>query len=235
MRKTRSDKGKKRLKKDYFNVTSSSTDKQIKDMLKKVNYAISTYNIPSSSDWSIEDINDIVNQAISRVSNILTFVKGNGIIEELELKNGKIPITQESADYIRNVLNRQEKDEILQKQIDSEYISGKKINDLLRDFPTFAKKISQIQNQLSNPDKYENLSDYKENESSSPTRKDATLELIARAQHTWDEDISDVIEKLYEDVNKNNDIIEELRSGKWTGDLLERANLIALGIETIDV
>lgn len=247
MRKIRSDKGKKRGPRASFNVTSESTDAKIKAMLKKVNDAIATYKIPSTPDWSASDVEAIVDQAKGRVQNILTFIKGDGKVEQIKVGDKGIPLTQESIDYVKNVLKRQEEAEAKQKAIDPDFKAGKKINELLKEFPTFSKKLDEIQDQLRHPEMYEHLGKDEDVKvvdvpkgkgkivTARANRKAATIEMIARATHTWEDKIQDVIDKLYEDESQNGDIIDELRSGKWTGDLLERANMRAMGIDIYDI
>lgn len=252
MRKTRSDKGQKRGPRASFNVTSTSTDDQIKAMLKKVNDILKTYQIPSTPDWSDKDVEKIVDRAKGRVQNILSFIKGNGEIEKIDVGDKGIPLTQESIDYVKTVLKRQEDVELKQKAKDPSFVAGKKLNDLLKEFPTFSKELDKIQEQLKDPDKYEHIgkdTDVKVVDvpkgkgriiAMRANKKAATMEMIARAYYKPTEDIKDVIQKLYEDqkqsgdYTKHIDLLDELRDGKWTGDLLDRVNLRAMGIDIDD-
>lgn len=239
MRKVRSDKGKKRGPRDPFKIDSSSSDTAIKRMLTKVNSVIDTYRIEATSDISNEEASNVLSQASSRVQNILTFGPNN---EKLDLVDDHVPVTQAAVDYIRKVLKRQEDNEAKQKEKDKDYQSGKRINELLKDLPTLSKKLDQIQRQLENPEKYVNLSGERliavpqgqgHRKAIWANRAAALNELAARANKDWsDVKFSDVIDKIYEDQLNNADIIGELASGKWTGELMEEANLRAMGIET---
>ena len=239
MRKTRSDKGVKRGPRDPFKINSQSSDAAIRRMLTKVNSVIDTYRIEATDRISNEEAAGVLSQAASRVQNILSFGPAN---ESINLVNEHVPVTSSSIDYIRTVLKRQEDAEATQLAKDSTYKAGKKINELLKDLPTLAKKINEIQKQLENPEKYVNLSGEKliavpqgqgHRKAIWANRATALNELVARANRDWsDTKFSDVIDKLYEDQLNNGDIIDALSSGKWTGELMEEANLRAMGIET---
>lgn len=232
MRKVRSDKGKKRGPRDPFKIDSSSSDTAIKRMLTKVNSVIDTYRIEATGDISNEEASNVLSQASSRVQNILTFGPNN---EKLDLVDDHVPVTQAAVDYIRKVLKRQEDNEAKQKEKDKDYQSGKRINELLKDLPTLSKKLDQIQKQLEDSDRYHNVSDGKlvvvpEGKGHRlaiwKNREIALNELAARANNDYsDHKFRDVIDKLYEDQLANADIIGDLQSGKWTGELMEEANL----------
>lgn len=229
MRKVRSDKGKPR---NPFKVTSQSSDAAIKRMLNKVNSVIDTYRIEATDTISNEEASNVLSQASSRVQNILTFGPNN---EKLDLVDDHVPVTQAAVDYIRKVLKRQEDNEAKQKEKDKDYKPGFRINELLKDLPTLSKKLDQIQKQLADPEKYNNVSEGKlivvpqgqgHRKAIWQNRATALNELVARANKDYSETpFGDVIAKLYDDAEANADIIGDLQSGKWTGELMEEANL----------
>lgn len=239
MRKTRSDKGTKRGPRDPFKVNSQSSDSTIKRMLNKVNSVIDTYRIEATDKISNDDAAAVVDYTAGKVQSILRFdVKNEGI----NMVDNHIPVNDESVKYIKDVLKRQEDAEAKQKEAHPDFVAGKKINELLKSIPTFSKKIDQIQQQLEDTQKFKNLSGVTLQEVPEgaghrkaiwANREAATLELVARATQAWkDIDLGDVIDKLYEDKYANADIIDDLSAGKWDGELLERANLRYLGLDT---
>lgn len=236
MRKTRSDKGKPR---NPFKVTSQSSDAAIKRMLNKVNSVIDTYRIPATDKISNEEAASVLEYTAGKVQSILRFdVKNEGI----NMVDNRIPVNDEAVKYIKDVLKRQEDAEAKQKEKHPDFVAGKKINELLKSIPTFAKKIDQIQKQLGDTEKFKNISGVTlqavpegagHRKAIWANREAATLELVARANNDWkDIKFSEVLDKLYEDKFANSDIINDLAAGKWDGELLERANLRYLGLDT---
>lgn len=241
MRKTRSDKGKKRGPRDAYKINSTSSDTAIKRMLNKVNSVIDTYRISATDKISNDEAAAVLDYASNKVQSILSFdVKG----ERLNMVDNHIPVTDESVEYIRKVLKRQEEAEATQKEKHPDFKAGKHINELLKDLPTFSKKVDQIQKQLEETEKYKNLSGGTlqavpegagHRKAIWANRETATLELVARATYNFKEiDIDEVLNKLYEDKSANQDIIDDLNAGKWTGEVLERANLRYLGLDIED-
>lgn len=244
-RKTRSDKGKKRGSRGQngYNVTSKSSNAAIKKMIKKVNSVIDTYRIPASPDISNAEASSVLDYTASKVQKILSFdVKG----EKLSLVDNHIPETDESAEYIRKVLKRQEDaDAVSKEQAKNKgktYVESKKLNELLKAIPTFSKKIDEIQKQLENTEKYVNISGGQlvavpehqgKNIARRQNRDIALKELVARSNHDWKSEgkIEDMIDRLYDDQEGNADLIAELNSGKWDGELIEKVNLRAMGID----
>lgn len=243
-RKSRSDKG---IKRKDTNITSKSSDKDIKKFIQRINNKINSYYNASNLR---ADTEVVAENFVTRVQNLLTF-ETTKFTNKLELveKDGKyyIPKTKESVDWFKDTLGRQERAREEQTNKDETYKPGRTLAQQLDELRTFNETIKKTQEDLNDPDKasYSNAVLLEPNKNATKeekatikeiNRREAVKEIIARAEHVYTESISDTIDKLYEDQVKNADLIEKLgASEKWTGELLEEVNLRAEGIVIEDI
>lgn len=225
--------------------TSKSSDKEIVSFLSSINKKLSGYyNVAGE---------DVGEQMSGRVQQVLTFKKwlknGQGVEEEtLPLIDGKIALRKKedklaAIHYIRKVLERQEAKIAESRAIAiaagesfDDSMRSKTITETLSAIPTVQEKIKKVEDDLMGINRsvtYEHLAQGETEKKRSFNRRAkemAIRELQARATAVYEDDFSEVISKLYEEYSSNADIIEQLRSQRWTGEIMEEANLRAMGI-----
>ena len=225
-------------------ITSSSSDKDIMNLIQTINAKGRGYY--NAKDLDNEQKEALGDQFMGRVQNLLSY--RNTSLPLSEANDGRlfIPKKKESVDYIRSVLKKQEEFEAAQKAIDSSFTRNKTLAENLQELKTYTEKIKSIQDDLAK-DTYTPFSDAvlrkpekgmtkEQKQDIKRLNRDAAIkEAYARATHAWEKDdkFEDVIDKLYAmgDLNGANEVISELQTGKWTGDLMERANVVAYGYE----
>lgn len=234
-----------RKKKAAIIPTSKSSDKEIVNFLSSINKKLSGYyNVAGD---------DVGEQMSGRVQQVLTFKKwlknGQGVEEEtLPLTDGKIALRKKedklaAIHYIRKVLERQEAKiadskatAIAAGESFDDSMRSKTITETLSAIPTVQEKIKKVEDDLMGINRsvtYEHLTQGETEKKRSFNRRAkemAIRELQARAVAVYEDDFSEVISKLYEEYGANVDIIDQLRSQRWTGELMEEANLRAMGI-----
>lgn len=234
-----------RKKKAVIAPTSKSSDKEIVNFLSSINKKLSGYyNVAGE---------DVGEQMSGRVQQVLTFKKwltgGKGVEEEtLPLVDGKIALRKKedkaaAINYIRKVLERQEAKiaeskatAIAAGESFTDDMRSKTITETLTAIPTVQEKIKKVEDDLMGINKsvtYEHLAQGENEKKRSFNRRAkemAIREMQARAVQVYEDDFSEVISKLYEEYGANVDIIEQLRSQRWTGEIMEEANIRAMGI-----
>lgn len=239
-------------------LTSSASDKEIKQFIQALNRKISSYKPQDSkfigprTEYDIDASNAIYENFVGRVEAITHFNKwnkgGNGYTEVgIDLKEGKngyyLPQTKETVDYIRDTLKTQEAAAERQKQKDPNYVPGKNITESLAALPTMNEKLDTITEQLIDPDRDNLTSVVLVDPKTLPTKKEQRLaaqqnraaayaELQARAVEKFDTSFEEDIDALYEDKQANQDLIDKLKTEKWdASDLMEEVHMRALGID----
>lgn len=234
-----------RKKKAVIAPTSKSSDKEIVSFLSSINKKLSGYyNVAGE---------DVGEQMSGRVQQILTFDRfnkgGQGYTEEkLPLVDGKIALRKKedklaAVHYIRMVLERQEnKTEQAKTKMAAigktftEDMRAKTITETLSAIPTVQEKIKKVEEDLAidnrsfSGEKLVQGEEEKKRDFNKRAKEMAVRELQARATTVYEDEFSDVISKLYEEYGSNLDIIEQLRSQRWTGEIMEEANIRAMGI-----
>lgn len=234
-----------RKKKAAIIPTSKSSDKEIVNFLSSINKKLSGYyNVAGD---------DVGEQMSGRVQQILTFDRfnkgGQGYTEEkLPLVDGKIALRKKedklaAVHYIRMVLERQENktEEAKTKMATigktfTEDMRAKTITETLSAIPTVQEKIKKVEEDLAidnrsfSGEKLVQGENEKKRSFNKRAKEMAIREMQARATTVYEDEFSDVISKLYEEYGSNLDIIEQLRSQRWTGEIMEEANIRAMGI-----
>lgn len=225
--------------------TSKSSDKEIINFLSNINKKLSGYyNVAGD---------DVGEQMSGRVQQVLTFKKwlksGQGVEEEtLPLVDGKIALRKKADKlaavyYVRKVLDRQEAKiaeskatAIAAGEAFDDSMRSKTITETLAAIPTVQEKIKKVEDDLMSIDRsvsqeYLAQGDSEKKRSFNRRAKEMAIrEMQARATTVYEDDFSEVISKLYEEYGANVDIIEQLRSQRWTGEIMEEANIRAMGI-----
>lgn len=231
-------------------LTSNSSDEEIRAALRGINDKIKSYSEPALTKLGLssDEVKDVQLQFSGRVQGLLTFLDK----ETISLKERKsgfelIPVTKKNVDAYRELLKKQEESYKKQKEIDNTYKRQETVAEKLDKLPALDDKLNEIQNQMKDKDRYATYSDetlvdiprkgisHEERKNRKEiNRRAAAAELAARANHEFSSSISDAIEKLYEDEVANKDLIDQLNNGKWSGELLERVNLRADGLDIED-
>lgn len=227
-------------------LTSHSSDEEIRAALRNINSKIKSYSEPALTNLGLtsEEAEDVKLQFTGRVQGLLTFLDTK-TIELRERKSGfdLIPVTQRSVDAYRELMKKQEDAYAAQKKMDPTYKRLESVSEKLEKLPSLDKKLDIVMSQMKEPEKYATYSDEKlkdlprkglsheeRRNIKEENKRAAAAELAARANHVYEDSISDAIDKLYDDEVANKDLIEQLHNGKWSGELLERVNLRAEGI-----
>ena len=234
-----------RKKKALIAPTSKSSDKEIVNFLSSINKKLSGYYKVAGDD--------VGEQMSDRVQQVLTFKKwlkdGKGVEEEtLPLVDGKIALRKKedklaAIHYIRKVLERQEAKieesravALSKGETFDEDLRSKTITETLSAIPTVQEKIKKVEDDLKVDDRAvsgEKLvqgEKEKKRDFNKRAKEMAIRELQARAIAVYEDSFSEVISKLYEEYGANYDIIQQLDTQRWTGELMEEANLRAMGI-----
>lgn len=223
-------------------ITSSSSNAQITKWLSSVNRKISGY-------YAVDD--EVGEQFAHQVKSQLTWRKytvGGSFGEytewelPLEERNGKLQIDIKTKagkiraiDHIRKVLREEEEKEAtstIQDKIDSmASISEKKqtVKKQLEEGKAYTEEGKSFGTMMSWYD--EDGNKRTKREYNNAFNQAIINEMIERARRDWEDDFSDVIDLLYEDEETNADIIAKLDGGQWTAEIMEEANVRAIGIK----
>ena len=213
-------------------LTAQSTDAQIVKFLSSVNKKITGY-YKTAGDEVGEEFAHRVEQTLS----YRKYTKGEfGVYEEWELpleeKKGKLQIDlktklgkQTAIAHMRRVLAEAEA-----KQ------AATTVQDKLEAMPTVQQKIKQVKEQLIAQKSFSDAtlkaykdSDMKKREYNKASKQQALTEMQYRASMTYEDDFDEVLNMMYEDEEKFSDILDKLRNGQWTGDIMEETNVAVIG------
>jgi len=221
------------------NITSKSSDKDILNFIQAINAKMRTYQDKSLSNEQKELFGESI---ANRVQNLLKFEKKNET-EQIPLAKGVngayIPKDMNTVKYLRDVLTRQEaarESEGITPDDEGYTTISTQLNNLL----TFKEKLKKTEEQLKDENYQKRqfdetakvIVDPKLTKAQKKANRDAALkELTARYKYDWSQEgnFGDAIDKIYEMGDQ--ELIDDLRNGKWTGDLMEEVNVKAFGYD----
>lgn len=215
-------------------LTAQSTDAQIVKFLSSVNKKITDY-YKTAGDEVGEEFAHRVEQTLS----YRKYTKGEfGVYDEWELpleeKRGKLQIDlktklgkQTAIAHMRRVLAEAEA-----KQ------AATTVQDKLEAMPTVQQKIDKVKEQLvaeksfagAKLETFEN-SGMKKREYNQVSKQQALTEMQYRASMTYDISFDEVVDRMYEDEEQFSDILDKLRKGQRTAEVMEEATVAVIGFK----
>ena len=218
----------------------SGTDKDIKSAIRRINSKIRSWkkNLPE----------DIVQTKIANILDDTSFVSYNKALGDFERRNialtgdDYIPTNKETIEFFKERIQATE--DAYTKKLEKDPTATKRKNVLenLDTLQTASEELRETEKELKKGWSLEDevsLTDYKTEQAKNPYADPKTIkeevkrinksrvlqELRNRYAYDFDADFSKVIDKVYEDEIKNADVIDRLREGKWSSELLTEINI----------